>query len=104
MSIEISTQKCIGCSKCIDICPGTLLHLNDDGKAKIKYPQNCWGCASCVKECPVQAIALFLGEDIGGLGGRLTVQREDNLLHWTLKKVDNTERKITTDVQSANNY
>lgn len=104
MSIEVSQSRCVGCGRCAEVCPGTLLRLNRAGKAEIRFPQNCWGCASCVKECPVQAIALFLGEDMGGLGGRLTVRRENTLLHWTVKKPDGSGQTVTVDSQSANKY
>ncbi|HAI77471.1 MAG TPA: adenylylsulfate reductase, partial [Ruminococcus sp.] len=55
MSIAINQNACIGCGKCHDVCPGTLIHLNADRKAFIKYPKDCWGCTSCLKECPVHA-------------------------------------------------
>ena len=38
MSIAIDQNACIGCGKCHDVCPGTLIHLNADRKAFIKYP------------------------------------------------------------------
>ena len=28
MSIAIDQNACIGCGKCHDVCPGTLIHLN----------------------------------------------------------------------------
>ncbi len=104
MSIEISANSCIGCGHCTKVCPGSLLRINAEGKAYIKYPRNCWGCASCIKECPTQAIALFLGEDIGGLGGKLFVRRENTLLHWNFKKPDGSIQTISVDSKSANKY
>lgn len=104
MSIEISQSRCIGCGRCTQVCPGTLLRMNSEGKAEIPRPQNCWACASCIKECPVQAIALFLGRDMGGLGGKLTVRREKALLHWTVTKPDGSAQTVTVDSRSANQY
>jgi adenylylsulfate reductase subunit B len=103
MSIEIRREQCIGCGRCVGICPGGLIRL-DDVKAVIPRPERCWGCASCVKECPVQAIALFLGDDIGGLGGRMTVRRENTMLCWTVTKPDGTEQTIATDSRDSNRY
>ena len=50
MSIAIDAKQCVGCGKCRMVCPGSLIHMNQDGKAFIKYPKDCWGCTSCLKE------------------------------------------------------
>ncbi|MDR2043763.1 MAG: ferredoxin family protein [Clostridium sp.] len=103
MSIEISWEKCVGCGSCAQICPGSLIRLEGQ-KAVIARPQRCWGCASCVKECPVQAISMYLGEDMGGRGGRLTVRREGKLLHWTVSLPDGGQKTITVDGSQSNRY
>jgi len=103
MSIEIRQNLCTGCGRCVVICPGSLIKLKN-GIATIPKPERCWGCASCVKECTAEAIALFLGEDIGGLGGKMTVRRENTLLHWTVTKADGTAQTITVNSQDANKY
>lgn len=58
MSIRIDQKKCVGCRKCSEVCPGTLIVM-EDKKAVMKYPKNCWGCVSCVKECKAGAIDFF---------------------------------------------
>jgi len=103
MSIEIQQNLCIGCCGCIGVCPGSLIELKND-TATILKPERCWGCASCVKECPAEAIALFLGDDIGGLGGKMTARREKSLLHWTVIKADGTAQTITVNRQDSNKY
>lgn len=103
MSIKIKTKQCIGCGRCSRVCPGSLIHL-DSNKAEILHPERCWGCASCVKECPVQAIYMYLGEDMGGLGGRLDVKREGHLLHWRIQRADGTIRTLTVDSRDSNKY
>jgi len=103
MSIEIRQELCIGCGECAGVCPGSLIKLKND-MATIPKPERCWGCASCVKECPMEAIALFLGEDMGGLGGKMTIRRENSLLHWTVAKADGTSKTITVNSQDANKY
>lgn len=75
MSIAINQNACIGCGKCHDVCPGTLIHLNADRKAFIKYPKDCWGCTSCLKECPVHAIRFYLGADMGGMGSLVHTEK-----------------------------
>lgn len=67
MSIRMNEARCIGCGRCAEVCPGTLIELQNK-KAVMCYPKDCWGCVSCVKECPVGAIDFFLGADIGGCG------------------------------------
>jgi len=103
MSIETQHDRCIGCYRCARICPGSLIKLKN-GMATIPKPERCWGCASCVKECPMQAIALFLGEDIGGLGSKMTVRRENSMLLWTVAKADGTAQTITVNSRDANKY
>jgi len=103
MSIEIRKNLCIGCGRCTVICPGSLIKLKN-GTATIPKPERCWGCASCVKECTMEAIALFLGEDMGGLGGKMTVRRKNSLLHWTVAKADGTTQTITVNSRDANKY
>ena len=40
MSIVIDKSKCIGCKKCRNVCPGSLIKTDENGKAYIKYPKN----------------------------------------------------------------
>jgi adenylylsulfate reductase subunit B len=103
MSIEIRQDRCVGCGGCVGICPGSLIRLRD-GKAFIPHPERCWGCASCVKECSDEAIALFLGEDMGGLGGRMTVRQDGSLLRWTLTMPGGSEQTITVNRRHSNHY
>jgi adenylylsulfate reductase subunit B len=103
MSIEINAQRCIGCGLCAVVCPGSLIRLHNN-KASIKRPERCWGCAACLKECPVQAIALFLGADMGGLGSRMTVKRRGSFLHWRVTMPDGTEKIITVNNRDSNQY
>lgn len=103
MSIKIQKNQCIGCGRCTEVCPGNLIKLIN-GKADIPKPERCWGCASCLKECPTQAIALLLGEDAGGLGGRMTVRQEGTLLHWSIKKTDASTQTVTVNSRDSNKY
>lgn len=103
MSIKILPESCIGCGKCAVVCPGSLIELKGC-KAHIKYAERCWGCTSCIKECQSEAISFYLGKDMGGMGGSMTVRQEGNLLHWTVKKPDGNEQRITVDGQDSNKY
>jgi adenylylsulfate reductase subunit B len=103
MSIRINKEKCIGCGRCMQVCPGTLIALQDK-KAEMKYPKDCWGCVSCVKECPVSAIEFFLGADIGGNGSTMHVETEGDILHWKIDKTDGSTVTIDVDRRNSNKY
>lgn len=104
MSIRIEPSHCIGCGKCVNICPGTLLKIDDDKKARIAYPECCWGCACCLKECPTDAISFFLGADIGGQGSIMQIERKANITKWIITKSDKQKIILETDSTKANKY
>ena len=104
MSIRIQSETCIGCGKCLDVCPGNLIKRGEDGKAYIRHPQDCWGCTSCVKECRENAICLYLGIDMGGCGGRLNVEKKGQIWNWKIEVPDGQIHIIDVDQSDANNY
>ncbi len=53
MAVIISTEKCIGCGTCVDVCPFGAIYMKD-GKAYID--EKCTQCGACIDACPVQAI------------------------------------------------
>lgn len=104
MSIKIDVNRCVGCSKCIEVCPGSLILKNEKGKAVIKYPKNCWGCAACLKECKVGAIKYYLGVDIGGNGATMKIISGSEGLSWQMESSDGKKIVITTKSKEANKY
>jgi Pyruvate/2-oxoacid:ferredoxin oxidoreductase delta subunit len=52
----IDTQKCKGCSKCMEWCPVNAIYLNDK-KSEIDYIK-CIGCGICVSKCRNNSISL----------------------------------------------
>ncbi|MGG7142651.1 4Fe-4S dicluster domain-containing protein [Clostridium nigeriense] len=103
MSIRINKDKCVGCNKCIEICPGSLIYKNEVNKAYIKYEESCWGCTACLKECNVEAIEYYLGQDIGGQGAYMTVKEKNKNLIWKIYK-DDEVFEITTNRVESNRY
>jgi len=104
MSIRIDKEKCIGCGKCVQICPGNLLARNNERKCFIRYPRDCWGCTACLKECGVGAIQYFLGPDIGGTGSYLYTHEDKEMLHWHFVRGQGQEKVITIQKREANKY
>ena len=44
MSIQIKENKCVGCRRCVEVCPGNLIKINEKNKAFIRHIEDCWGC------------------------------------------------------------
>lgn len=104
MSIVIDKAKCVSCGKCASVCPGSLIKRDTDGHIYMKYPKDCWGCSSCIKECAFDAIALFLGADIGGMGSRMSAVDKGDILYWNILKMDGSKEQIVIDKKEANKY
>lgn len=107
MSVSFYHENCIGCGRCVNVCPGNLIHICSDGKADIRDVKDCWGCASCLKECPVSAISMYLGADIGGNGNRLYVRENGSRLEWRFSYSDQSseyDKVIVTDRKESNRY
>ena len=54
--LKIDNNKCIGCGKCIKLCPMKNIHLN---KQKAVSGNMCTMCYRCISKCPTQAITLL---------------------------------------------
>jgi len=53
-SVQENKEKCIGCTRCIRVCPVSAIRLRD-GKVE-RYKKKCISCGQCIKVCPVGAI------------------------------------------------
>ncbi len=57
--IQLDTHKCVGCFKCVEVCPKDVIgkvHILWHKHAIIRQPEKCIGCYKCVKVCEVSAI------------------------------------------------
>lgn len=48
-----STDKCVGCGKCVKLCPLNNISLKEK---KPVWEDNCTHCMACIGNCPTQAI------------------------------------------------
>ena len=53
--IKINISECIGCGKCVEVCPVDALSLNEDEKAVVDE-EKCISCGVCIPTCPTDAI------------------------------------------------
>ena len=104
MSIRIERGICVGCSRCVEVCPGNLIKIDASRKAHIRRSEECWGCTSCVKECPVNAILFYLGADIGGRGSTMTVSENGDISTWEIKDSYGDIQTIEVNKKDANKY
>jgi len=66
---RVDPQKCIGCWKCVDICPFGAM-LKSPNKKAVVATLMCEGCGVCKLVCPADAITV---EKTGT--GRITIER-----------------------------
>lgn len=53
MAVNINKDKCVGCGRCTEVCPGSF-KLGGDGKAEFLTNSDC--VMKAADECPVEAI------------------------------------------------
>ena len=73
------SDACIGCGQCVQICPRSNIHIENN---KAVIGQNCIGCLGCLQYCPKKAISI----------GKITDKRE----HYTNPNVSVAE--LTSEV------
>ena len=54
--LKVDADKCIGCSKCVKICPTENIIMTEN---KAQGKDKCTVCYRCVNACPKQAIILL---------------------------------------------
>jgi NAD-dependent dihydropyrimidine dehydrogenase PreA subunit len=52
----VNPDKCIGCRKCIEVCPKDVYMVNSSQKVAAAKPDECFECLACVKQCDQEAI------------------------------------------------
>ncbi len=61
---EIDTDRCKGCSLCVDVCPKNVLEISGDVNVRGYFPayqarpEDCIFCSACCIMCPDVAITI----------------------------------------------
>lgn len=61
MDVIIDEERCIGCGRCMEICPAVFYVDEEIGKSRVIDPEACEfvGCCEAAEEnCPVEAIII----------------------------------------------
>lgn len=57
--IRYDLEKCVGCGKCMNICPMDVFRFNAAmKKSVIEYPESCISCGQCFYYCPAGSLAV----------------------------------------------
>ena len=59
-TLELDQAKCIGCERCLEVCPHDVLEMKE-GQAFIRNRDACMECGACAKNCAVEAIQVQSG-------------------------------------------
>ena len=76
-TLELNTEACIGCGRCLEVCPHGVFSLLEN-KARFIDFDACMECGACAQNCPVDAIHVNAG--VGCAAGLITEWlREQNI-------------------------
>ena len=58
------SDSCVGCGRCVKVCPGGILYMGEDGRPRIgefeEFGWNgCWQCEHCLAVCPEGAVSIL---------------------------------------------
>jgi len=68
-TLKIDPDKCIGCGRCLEVCPHRVFGLNAHKAEFIRF-NSCMECGACAKNCPVSALQVDSG--VGCAAGLIT--------------------------------
>lgn len=105
----VSAQRCIGCDKCIEVCPTNVFDRGDDGVPVIERHSDCQTCFQCEANCPVDALfvspytspqpAESLSRDVDGLVGRGLLGSYRERIGWGHGRTPGAARAIGPSIR-----
>jgi NAD-dependent dihydropyrimidine dehydrogenase PreA subunit len=60
VTLDLDTNKCIGCGMCVEVCPHGVFAMAEK-KASIIDRDSCMECGACQNNCPADAISVGKG-------------------------------------------
>ena len=60
VTLQYFAEKCVGCGKCVEVCPQGVFELKDK-KAVIIDKDLCIECGACKNNCEYEAIQVEVG-------------------------------------------
>lgn len=60
VSLEFFPEKCVGCGRCIEVCPHTVFEMQDK-RAALTDRDLCMECGACAQNCEYGAISVNSG-------------------------------------------
>jgi NAD-dependent dihydropyrimidine dehydrogenase PreA subunit len=54
--LAVEVFDCIGCRRCLEICPQGVWDINEEKRADLSQPEACTACRACLVQCPTGAI------------------------------------------------
>ena len=64
--------------------------------------EKCAGCGQCSIVCPGSLIKM--GEDMGGMGSKMSVISKGDFLNWNIDKTDGSRETIVINKKESNKY
>lgn len=59
----VDKSKCVSCGRCVNVCPGGVLSMEDGAPAIAEFEDfgwnGCWKCEHCLAVCPTGAVSIF---------------------------------------------
>ncbi len=60
VTLELDADVCVGCGKCVEVCPHAVFVV-EDRVARIVDLDACMECGACAGNCPAEAISVDSG-------------------------------------------
>lgn len=90
--IDINTDRCIQCRKCVDVCKAHCINLDDH----VADMSRCVVCFNCLPVCPNDAIAYTLGRHTLSTPLMQKIKKLENQKSKTSLACDNTSTSCKT--------